>query len=381
VNLQPITHGVLDGVSGDGALDPGESADLAVTLTNLGSAATAISAELISTGWNATVTRSQASYPDLAAGASGASFAPHHRVTLQPTTPAGSRAGFALRWIANEGSGTSAPFFVPSGPASCNTIASTNVPKAIADRSTATSTIAFPTDREITDVNVLVDITHPYIGDLHVRVVSPSGVPVALHARTGGSADNIVGWYDAQLTPSETLTRFRGGHASGAWKLEVEDGVPLNGGTINSWSLEVCGRPFEAALPPLRVRDVAKAGDGGAEVTFWPYATASRYKVYRSSDPRRAGPFQDVTAEDGNDTDTTFHDTSTGNSYWLVSGWGPNGEGPVTGPCTGTHPNFYFRAASGELCQKKGECPRSQWVGGGAHSGLVSACGIARRYS
>jgi len=134
---------------------------------------------------------------------------------------------------------------------------------------------------------VFGNIIHTYIGDLHVRVVSPGGVPVALHARTGGSADNIAGWHDAQLTPSEPLSRLRGGHALGTWTIEVEDGVPLNTGALGGWSVEVCGRPFETVLPPMRIRDVGRAGDGGA-----------------------------------------------GDSYWLVSGVGPNGEGPVTEPWT-----------------------------------------------
>jgi len=285
-----------------------------------------------SSGWSATVIRPFASFPDLGAGASGTSAAPHYAVSLAPSAPGGLQAGFALRWSAHEGSGTSAPFFVPTGPAVCTTIAATDVPKAIADRATATSTITVPFDREITDLHILVNITHPYIGDLHVRVISPTGVPVALHARTGGSSDNIVGWYDTTLTPAEPLARFRGGHAAGTWKLEAEDGVPLNTGTINGWSIEVCGRPFETALPAMRIREVAKSQSGGTDVTFWPYPGASRYKVYRSANPRSAGSFADVTGEDANDADPAFHDASAGDAYWLVSGVGATGEGPVAGP-------------------------------------------------
>jgi carboxypeptidase D len=331
-DLQPLAAGVLDGPSGNGALDPGESADLALTVINLGSVATGNSGELVPTGWSATVTRSLAGFPDLGAGASGTSAAPHFAVSLDPSAPAGSQAGFALRWAAYEGSGTSAPFFVPRGPVACNTIASVNVPKAIADRSTATSTLPFGTDRQITDVRVLVNITHPYIGDLHVRVVSPAGVPVDLHARTGGSSDNIVGWYGGDLTPAEPLARLRGGHSAGTWKLQVEDGVPMNTGSINGWSIEICGRPFETALPAMRIRDVAKSSVGGSDVSFWPYPNATRYKIYRSADPRVAGSFADVTGEDGNDADTAFHDASPGDAYWLVSGVGPSGEGPIAGP-------------------------------------------------
>jgi hypothetical protein len=82
----------------------------------------------------------------------------------------------------------------------------------------------------------------------------------------------------------------------------------------------------------LRIRDVARAVDGGADVSFWPYPNADHYKVYRSPDPRTAGSFADVTGEDADASDTTFHDTAAGDVYWLVSGVGPGGEGPVVGP-------------------------------------------------
>jgi carboxypeptidase D len=316
-SLQPASYAVLDG--GNGALDPGETSDLSVGLQTLGSAASGISAELLPTGFSAAAVRSQATHQNVAVGGIGLSDPPHYAISLSPLAAPGSFAGFAVRWAANEGSGTSEPFFIPVGPATCSTTASTNVPKPIADRQTATSTLTIAADWQIDDVNVFVNIAHPYIGDLHVRVISPDGVPVALHARTGGSVDNIQGWYDTALAPSEPLSRLRGGHAAGTWKLEVEDGVPLNTGNILGWSVQVCGRPFETTLPPMKIRDVAKMA-GAVAVRFWPYPSVTSYRVYRSPDPRSAGSFADVTAEDDDATDTSFLDTSAGDSYWLVTG-------------------------------------------------------------
>jgi subtilisin-like proprotein convertase family protein len=329
VELEPISARIADA---DGAVAPGETADLAVTLENLGSAATNVSGSLVPTGWFGSVTRAGATYPDLAAGGAGESVAPHHAIAISPAAPAGTKTGFAVVWSAQGAGGVSSPFFVPVGTATCATIASSDVPKSIADRATVTSAIALASDLEISDVNVRVDITHPYIGDLHVRLVAPSGASVALHSRSGGLSDNIVGWYDTQLTPSEPLARLRGAHAAGTWRLEVVDGVPLNTGTLNSWSLEVCGRPFESSLPAMRIADVAKTPDGSVDLTWWPYPSASGYRIYRSADPRLVGSFSDVTAEDGDATDTRFHDAHAGDSYWLVSGVGPHGEGPVSGP-------------------------------------------------
>ncbi|HEX4825127.1 MAG TPA: DUF2817 domain-containing protein [Candidatus Polarisedimenticolaceae bacterium] len=329
VELQPVASRIVDP---DGAVGPGETADLAVTLENLGAAASGVAGSLVPTGWFGSVARADAAYPDLPAGGSGESVAPYHAIAVDASAPAGTKAGFAVAWSAGGVSGLSQPFFVPVGAATCATFASSDVPKAIADRATVTSAIALASDLEISKINVRVDITHPYIGDLHVRLVSPAGVPVALHSRSGGSADNIVGWYDTELTPAEPLARFDGGHTAGTWHLEVTDGVPMNTGTLNGWSLQVCGRPFEAALPPMRLAGVARNADGSVDLTWWPYPSASSYKVYRSPDPRIAGSFTDVTSQDADLTDTSFHDATAGDLYWLVSGVGPHGEGPSTGP-------------------------------------------------
>jgi subtilisin-like proprotein convertase family protein len=48
----------------------------------------------------------------------------------------------------------------------------------------------------IGSVEVSVDISHTWIGDLRVSVRSPSGTE-ALHDVTGGSADNVVKTYTA----------------------------------------------------------------------------------------------------------------------------------------------------------------------------------------
>src|SRR5262249_24650030 len=197
---------------GNGWLDPGEIADLPVTLRNVGSAGTGITGRLVPTGWFGTVECPSGQWPDLAAGASAESTVPYPCVSLPPGTPAGHKAGFAIEWSAAQGKGVTEPFFVPVGAPACTTVASSGSPIPFGDRQTATSTIPFTTDREISEVNVYVNVTHPYIGDLTITVTSPSGAPVLLHDRSGGSADNVVGWYDSQLTPAEPLSRLNGLH-------------------------------------------------------------------------------------------------------------------------------------------------------------------------
>ena len=326
VDLEPVSAAVLD--SGNGALDPGETTDLAVTLQNFGETAAGVSARLVPTTWFASSTRPDAVYPDLPPGASAPSFAPHFGVALDPSTPSGHKVGFALEWSTAAGGGTSQPIFLATGDANCTTVDSGSVALAILDRQTTTSALSFPTSREISSVDVRVDVVHPYIGDLHVTLVSPSGTPVMLHARTGGSADDIHAWYDDDLAPAEPLARLAGEEAAGTWRLEVHDGVPLSTGTLSAWSIRVCGRSFESSPPQLKIRDVARTPTG-VRVTWWPYPGLSSYKIYRSSAVGPRSGFPDVTGEDGNATDTMFEDASGAPLVmWLVTGVGPHGEGP-----------------------------------------------------
>jgi subtilisin-like proprotein convertase family protein len=328
VDLRPISARVLDGPTGNGALDPGETSDVAVTLRNLGSAATGIVADLVPTTWHATVTRPGAPYPDMAAGVSGESSAPHHEVAVDQAVPAGHRLGFSVRWTSAEGVGESEPFFVPAGAAECSTVVASDVPKAVADRSSATSSLTFPSTRDVESVRVFVNVTHPYVGDLHVTLVSPSGTPVQLHARSGGSTDNVVAWYPTDRASADPLSRLVGEEASGTWSLEVHDGVPINTGTLNAWSLEVCGRPFEASTPEMRLREVERTA-GGTVLTWWPYPGMSGYRVYRSAVSAPRQTFTDVTSQDIDPADTRFEDPSEAPLlFYLVTGIGPHGEGP-----------------------------------------------------
>lgn len=325
--VKPVSGCVPSAGGCDGWLAPGATSDLRVQLRNLGVGLTGVVAAIVPTTWYATPSQPVASYADLAAGASGESVAPHHTVAIDAEVPAGHKLGFALSWTADQGAGFSEPFFVPAGAATCAVVASSNVPVAILDRQTATSTLSFANLVEIADVRVTVDIGHTYKNDIRVDLVSPKGTAVALHDRSGGSADDVVGTFGAGLTPFEPLSRLRGESSQGTWTLKVNDGVPTNTGTIRNWSIEVCGRPFEAATPEMMLKEIVRNGSG-ASVAWWPYPGVTSYRVYRSSSPAERGTFIDVTASDPNAADTRFDDTETGSFYYLVTGVGAAGEGP-----------------------------------------------------
>ena len=82
-------------------------------------------------------------------------------------------------------------------------------------------------------VEVSVDISHTYIGDLRVNLVSPAGTEVLLHDRTGGSDDNLVRTYTAATTPA--LSGLAGQSAAGSWRLKVVDREAQDQGKLNAW--------------------------------------------------------------------------------------------------------------------------------------------------
>ena len=327
--LQPTGFRVEDGVAGDGILAPGESADLAVTLANFGRGATGVDGRLVPTGWYGEVVRAEASYPDIAMSSAAESDAPYHAVALAAATPAGHRVGYAVAWQADNGySGLSEPFFLASGVTTCASYAATDVPQMISGISSPNSLVQATADVEVDDVRVSVNITHPYIGDMTIRLISPTGTTVTLHNRSGGSADDIIGTYGVDLTSAEPLSTFSGEGSTGTWRLTITDPDFVDNGTLNAWSLELCGRPAEETTPEMRLRELERRQDG-VLLSWWQYPGLTSYRVYRSTDASSAAAFVDVTSEDNDAGDTSFLDTSNDALvFFLVTGVGPQGEGP-----------------------------------------------------
>ncbi|MFJ9583636.1 S8 family peptidase [Streptomyces acidicola] len=78
-------------------------------------------------------------------------------------------------------------------------------------------------------LQVGVDITHTYRGDLVIDLVAPDGSTYRLKSASGtDSADNVITTYTVNAS-SET--------ANGTWKLRVQDTATLDTGTLNSWKL------------------------------------------------------------------------------------------------------------------------------------------------
>jgi len=98
------------------------------------------------------------------------------------------------------------------------------------------STIVIAENNALTDVQVELDITHTYIGDLVVKLIAPNGSEIILHNRTGETADNLIRIYNTETTSA--LNSLQGSTIDGIWRLHVSDHAGIDLGKLNRWALE-----------------------------------------------------------------------------------------------------------------------------------------------
>ncbi|MBE9568759.1 MAG: S8 family serine peptidase [Proteobacteria bacterium] len=89
----------------------------------------------------------------------------------------------------------------------------------------------------VQELEVWVDITHTWIGDLQVNLNSPSGTTVQLHGQSGGSRDNLIAIYDLDILPA--ISAFLNTPGAGTWTLSVSDNAGRDTGKLNAWGLRV----------------------------------------------------------------------------------------------------------------------------------------------
>jgi subtilisin-like proprotein convertase family protein len=185
--------------------------------------------------------------------------------------------------------------------------ASTDTPIAIPDNNGvgAISTINVPDDKIVQDVNVTVNITHTYDGDIALTLIPPIGNAVTLSANRGGSNDNYINTvfddqaatpiasgtapFTGSFRPDGVLSSANGIHSIGAWKLKVVDSAGQDVGTINNWSLTLtypsaqCG-PHAAYSSETLVTDTCLAGGAGNADAIWDPGERVQFKVRVNND-------------------------------------------------------------------------------------------------
>ena len=122
-------------------------------------------------------------------------------------------------------------------------------------------------DGVVSDVNFALSLTHSYLSDVQIEVVSPQGKTVKLFDKGCGATNgNLILNYDdggnvlscsttsSQIVvPIELLSAFNGQNPEGVWKLRFRDYDAGRSGTINSAAITICTQNFTLGLSDFKM--------------------------------------------------------------------------------------------------------------------------------
>ncbi len=133
----------------------------------------------------------------------------------------------------------------PSTAGETKTYSFDNLELAIPDDDKAglARTFTIPQTGVLTDLAVKVKITHSYIGDLDVELVSAAGTTVKLHDRQGGGAHDL----DQTFTLASELADLRGQDPQGTWELKIKDLASGDEGKLDQVAFTVTTNGAEPA--------------------------------------------------------------------------------------------------------------------------------------
>jgi len=184
---------------------------------------------------------------------------------------------------------------------------SNDVPKDIPGRGTETSNLTIADAGPISDLDVKLNITHPYDADLDIYLIAPDGTRVELFSDVGVSQENFIdtildneaaesitdgrGPFTGSYRPEGNLAGLYGKDMEGTWTLEVtDDWSTSRAGTLNAWSLILTFEISEPLSPPVIQAEAGTSG-GILDTIFW--EDISEIRQYDSDDPE-AIPDQDT---------------------------------------------------------------------------------------
>lgn len=156
---------------------------------------------------------------------------------------------------ADDGSGNSAQVTTTGFISNVTVFASADTPIAIEDNTTITSVIDVPLTGVLNDIDVILDISHTFDGDLDVFLIGPDGTRVELFQDVGGTGENFTGTilddeadqdiasgsapFTGRYRPVGSLSDYDAMDPIGDWTLEITDDAGADQGTLNSWSVAI----------------------------------------------------------------------------------------------------------------------------------------------
>ena len=210
----------------------------------------------------------------------------------------------------------------PAAPTIANTVASQSTPVAIpTGPAVVTSTIVVAgAGSSLLDVDVTTGLSHTFAADLDVTIMSPAGTVVTLTTDNGAGNDDVFNgtvWDDdanpagqvpyvtnsglvtdhpyvdstlaSPLVPEEGLAAFIGENPNGTWTITISDDLAgADGGTLNSWSLDIDTATCAAACVLTCPANITVSNDPnqcGAVVNYGPATPTGTCGVITASPP------------------------------------------------------------------------------------------------
>jgi subtilisin-like proprotein convertase family protein len=125
----------------------------------------------------------------------------------------------------------------------------------------------------IGDINVTMGLTHSWLADLTISVISPSGTEVILMNGACDGNDNASVTFDDSgfnfmctlntpsldgiMKPENALAPFINENSEGDWTLRVIDGYDEDGGALTSFSIELCSTAGPLSIDEKQITDFA----------------------------------------------------------------------------------------------------------------------------
>ncbi|MEA2217543.1 MAG: large repetitive protein [Solirubrobacteraceae bacterium] len=262
---------------GDGVLEPGEQFAFTQRLRNNGSApATGVSSTLSEALPELALSQTSSAYADIAVGATQPSVTPYAG-TLAAEATCGEPQAMTLQVNTAQGA-FAVPVSVPTGaPGAVQQFTATPA-AAIPDNNATGVSSSLPISGvagRLTDLDVRLNVTHTYDGDLSVTLRAPDATTINLVQNRGSSGANFVDTdlddeaamaisagsapFTGAFRPEQPLSTFDGKSANGTWTLTVVDNAGSDVGTLSSWRLSARGSSCSPppATPALTATDPA----------------------------------------------------------------------------------------------------------------------------
>jgi subtilisin-like proprotein convertase family protein len=138
--------------------------------------------------------------------------------------------------------------------------ATRSLPQTIPDgTSSLQQSVTISNNVEVERVEVTVNITHPFIGDLSIFLTSPAGTISVLLWRAGQSSLSAFGQNQANIDFTFNTVLSMGESGAGTWTLAVLDMAGGYVGQLNSWTLNLIGKPESADDTYIYTNEFAEA--------------------------------------------------------------------------------------------------------------------------